>query len=92
MGDALGSGWLVALLLGIPAFVTAVVVPLSKWIAARWREPLQEEVRARTELQIRLNEALEKLADERLQRIFMEARHEACESELDNWKTGRWKS
>lgn len=90
MSDALGSGWLVALILGVPAFATAVLVPFGKWLAARWREPLAEEVRARNALQERLDEMLERLSDERVRRIYLEAKVESCERELENWRSGKW--
>lgn len=90
MADALGEGWLIPLILAVVTLSTSLVLPLAKWIASRWREPLQKEVAARTDLQVRLDKANEQLADERLRRMFLEAQVDAKESELENWKTGRW--
>lgn len=90
MSEALGSGWLVALFLGIPAFATAVLLPLARWIAASWRGPLLVAVKAKNDVQDRLDETLEKYAEERLQCMFLKAKVEAQTNELENWRSGRW--
>lgn len=87
MSAALGSGWLVALAAIVIPFV---IVPLAKWLVALWRQPLQEEIAARRELQMRFNESQDKIADLRLKNMFLQAKNEACESELDHWRSGKW--
>ncbi len=90
MSEALGSGWLVALFLGIPAFATAVLLPAGRWIAASWRKPLLEAITTKNDVQNRLDEILEKYAEERLQCMFLKAKVESQTNELENWRSGRW--
>ena len=81
--EALGEGWLIpALTLALGVFL-GLVVPTARWIAGRWRVPLNEALSE-------LKECREELADEKLARMFAEARLEARDRELDNWQSGRW--
>lgn len=87
--NALGEGWL------LPAISTAVAVAafvytVARGVAARWRDPLTKEVSAHAETQQKLDAEKQTATEERVKRMFLEARLESCNRELDNWRAGRW--
>jgi hypothetical protein len=86
----LGEAWLIpALALGL-TFITVVVVPSVRWTAKRWRRARDAERAARIEAQNEAKELQGRYSEEMMARMFLEARLEACERELENWKSGRW--
>jgi len=89
VAEALGTGWLVALFLGIPAFVTTIFVPTWKWAAAIWRKPLERSEAEKLQLVEALKEKTDELLEVRQRCMEYEIRYDYCQSELRNWRSGR---
>lgn len=70
MNNALGSGWLIALIALVPTLMTAIGLPFVRWVAARWRARVELEKAARNrdrnameEIKTRLQQANEKIME-----------------------------
>lgn len=86
--DAIGDGWLVAVL----AVFVPVVFSASRAVAGRWRASIDE---LEDELGVLKQEAVvrtETCTKETLRRMFLEAKVEYCEAELESWRAGKWRS
>lgn len=84
---AVSDGWLIAL---VPLLVTAVLVPFGKWLANRWRRPLDEAMEGRRLAEQEVVAAEKREAEMRLELMFMKARNEGLEREIGHWESGRW--
>lgn len=96
MPAALSEGWLIALTV---ALIPTVLVPFSRWIAAKWREPYLAERKMNAELLAELKETKEELAKAvaalnraEIKEMFYEQRLGALEKELEGWREGRYRS
>lgn len=88
MSQALGEGYLVAILVAFIPLVLAV----SRWVAGKWRNPLRILQEENGLLKKEALERTEKLTDVRIENMKLGAKIEYCEGELENWRAGRWRS
>lgn len=82
-----------------PLFTALVAVSLSvlmplllKYVGARWRGPQEaREAEIRT-LKTEALECTNELTQERIRRMFLEAKVESLEQDIAGWRQGRWSS
>lgn len=86
MPEPLAEGWLIIL---VVAFIPTIIA-VAKGVASRWKQPLTELERDNTLLKKEAVERTDALTEAKVRRMFLEARLEYCESELDNWRSGKW--
>lgn len=106
MSEALGSGWLIALFVGlVPTVLTVVVVPFTRWVAGKWRMRVELEKAAREkdrkateEIKDRLHRANDKITELtwkynecEMRRMLAEERAGWYEERLDRAESGHGK-
>lgn len=102
MSNALGPGWLIALIGLVPTLMTVIALPFVRWVAARWRARVELEKVAREkdrmateEIKARLHRANEKITDLtwkynecELRRMLAEERVNWYEERLERAESG----
>jgi hypothetical protein len=95
----LAEGWFITLVGIFGPSLLAALLFLSRWIAARWREPYLSEQKMNAELLAELKETKEELAKAvaalnraEIKEMFYEQRLASLEKELEGWREGRYRS
>lgn len=94
MPDAIADGWLIAII----AIFVSVALPSLRWVASKWREPLEEALVKVEKLQaentllkeqgVSKTEAFYNL---QIENMMLQTKLEICENNVDNWESGRWR-
>ncbi len=99
MSEALGTGWLVALIVAFGPTLLGALVFFGRYVARKWSAPLEAERRENAALAARVEELSEEnaaktnaLTRAEVREMFYEQRIRECEKELENWRAGRYRS
>jgi hypothetical protein len=88
MPSPVAEGWLIVLFVAL----LPILYGVAKSVANVWRKPLIELQEANKILKQEAIERTDALTEEKIRRMFLEAKVEYCEAELENWRAGKWHS
>ena len=89
MADALGSGWLIALIIALPAFVTAVFIPAGRFAARLWGKVVAAQREDKRELRVELEIKSRDVIELHKALALCDIHKDMLISEVRLWRAGR---
>lgn len=89
MSSALGTGWLIALIIAVPAFVTAVFIPAGRFAARLWSKIVAAQREDKRELRYALEAKSRDVVDLHKTLALCEIHKDMLISEVRLWRAGR---